>query len=154
MPPPSDAGPFRTIDAGDLSIPWYMIPFDELGRCTAPLTRQAVLEDANAGNYSDIYLFAHGWNNSWDWAIGRYEHFAAGYMRMRQDHDLPAPANFSCPKGQGLAFDILVAFAGKLDAQRGAVLDLAFAQRGKLDGGIRDQVGKARDLHGVRPFFQ
>src|SRR5262245_25713912 len=107
MPSPSDAAPFRTINAGDLSFHWYMIPFDELGRCTGPLTRQALLKDVQAGGYSDIYLFSHGWNNSWDWAIGRYEHFTAGYMQMRKENNLPAPENYT-PLLVGIAWPSII----------------------------------------------
>ena len=79
---------------GQSTIPWYMIPFDERGRCTGPVTRRQLLDAARSGGYTDIYLFSHGWNNTWKDAIDTYAGFIRGFMQMRQDGDLPMPEGY------------------------------------------------------------
>jgi hypothetical protein len=67
----------------------YVIPFDKEGRCEGPRTRDALLEEARTGGYTDIYLFSHGWNNDWKVATDRYRDFTEGYIKMRTTHGLP-----------------------------------------------------------------
>lgn len=83
------AGPYRTmtLDNGK-QAPFYVIPFDEQGRCQGPLTYNRLLTDIQNGSYTDIFLFSHGWNNTWPDAIGSYEGFIQGYTQMRHDHGL------------------------------------------------------------------
>lgn len=95
MPALSSNGPYRTLDLGDgTTAPWYMLPFDKRGRCTAPQARAALLAEVKSGDYSDVIVFSHGWNNDWATASGRYEHFIDGYAKMRRDRELPTPDGF------------------------------------------------------------
>jgi hypothetical protein len=88
------AGPYRTLHAADgTEIPYYIVTFDKEGRCDSPQTRAHLVE--HAGNFSDIFVFSHGWNNDWKTATGRYESFIDGFMEMRQSEGLPAPAGYA-----------------------------------------------------------
>jgi hypothetical protein len=93
MPDHLRAGPYRTLHLGDgTEVPYYIIPFDEEGRCAGPQTRQHLVD--RAGQFSDVFLFSHGWNNDWTVATKRYESFITGFMAMRQQQGLPLPANY------------------------------------------------------------
>jgi hypothetical protein len=89
------AGPYRTVALPDGSqVPFYIIPFDKEGRCEGPETRRHLLKEAENGGYTHLFLFSHGWNNDWTVATRRYEDFLAGFMKMRREHQLPAPAGY------------------------------------------------------------
>ena len=76
-------------------MPWYVVPFDDQGRCTGPRTRAELIARAATGDYSDIIVFCHGWNNDWRQATGRYDDFLAGYLDMRRQRGLPVPSDFA-----------------------------------------------------------
>jgi hypothetical protein len=82
-------GPYRTIPVpGGVDAPWYVIPFDKDGRCTGPRTRDHLVTALENGDYSDVYVFSHGWNNAWAEASSRYEHFITGYGELRRNRGL------------------------------------------------------------------
>lgn len=56
------------------------------------MTRQHLLD--NAGGYSDIYVFSHGWNNDWATATKRYESFINGFMKLRASQGMPTPDGY------------------------------------------------------------
>jgi hypothetical protein len=88
-------GPYRSIPLSDGSqMPWYIIPFDREGVCEAPETRKHLMAALEAGKYSDIYLFSHGWNNNWKDVTERYESFIRGYTQMRNEHRLSLPEGY------------------------------------------------------------
>lgn len=88
MPNPLPAEPYRHITSTDSTdVPYYIIPFDKKGRCIGPQTWQHLLDGAN--QYTDIYLFSHGWNNDWKAATANYESFIEGFIKMRADNALP-----------------------------------------------------------------
>jgi hypothetical protein len=83
------AGPYKVLQAGDgTQIPWYIMPFDKNGRIQAPLTRQYLVQSVSAGDFTDIILFSHGWNNDWKAASSLYEEFIRGYQAMRESRHL------------------------------------------------------------------
>src|SRR6266478_6285301 len=85
-------GPYKTVcinKNGD-TAPWYIIPFDKAGTCIAPLTRRDLLQSLQTQNYTDVFIFSHGWNNDWKIATDRYENFVGGFLRMRAEYQLPA----------------------------------------------------------------
>lgn len=93
MPSMLPAGPYRTLTSAEgIPFPYYVIPFDKDGTCEAPQTRAHLL--AHARDYSDIFLFSHGWNNDWTVATQRYEHFINGVVALRKTHDLPVPPDY------------------------------------------------------------
>ncbi|MBB3753738.1 hypothetical protein FHT44_006260 [Mycolicibacterium sp. BK634] len=76
-------GPTRVVDGpGNTRAPFYVIPFDKEGTCVGPRTRQRLLGDATTA--SDIFLFSHGWNNTWPTALNRYNEFITAYLAVRQ----------------------------------------------------------------------
>ncbi len=95
MPKTLEPGPYRHITTSDGSkAPWYVMPFDKRGVSTAPRTRAHLLNEIESGGYTDVFLFSHGWNNDWSVAMERYEHFLAGFIKMRRDHSLNVPRNY------------------------------------------------------------
>lgn len=89
------AGPYRQIPLGDgQTIPFYMLPFDKRGFCEAPETRAQLIEAVRQGHFTNIFIFSHGWNTDWSSAVRGYEFFQAGFSAMRQQHQLPMPANY------------------------------------------------------------
>lgn len=88
MPTTLPAGPFKTVETGIGPAPWYIIPFDKRGTCTGPLTRKHLIEAVGKHDFTDVFLFSHGWNNDWDAASRRYEDFISGFIQMRAQNGL------------------------------------------------------------------
>jgi hypothetical protein len=89
MPPTPIAGPYRILTLPDGSrAPWYILPFDRDGRAQAPRTRAALAQDLASGDYTDILLFSHGWNNDWKAASRLYTSFIDGYLNMLRGRNL------------------------------------------------------------------
>jgi hypothetical protein len=78
-------GPYRTFktDTG-ATVPWYVVPFDEQGRCKAPRTRADLLDALRANSFTHVFLFCHGWNNDWADAVSRYDDFVKGFAEMSE----------------------------------------------------------------------
>jgi hypothetical protein len=75
-------GPVRTVEGpNEITAPFYVIPFDKQGTCIGPRTRDRLVEDAK--NATDIFLFSHGWNNTWPTALNRYNEFITAYLAIR-----------------------------------------------------------------------
>jgi hypothetical protein len=90
MPDSLPPGPYKLVQMSEdgRTAPWYVIPFDKKGTCTAPLTRNHLVDAVGKKQYTDVFLFSHGWNNDWDTASERYEDFVAGFIKMRRDFGL------------------------------------------------------------------
>jgi hypothetical protein len=84
-------GPFKRLRLGNSSVPLYMLPFDKRGVCQGPQARDTLIEDLRHGEYTHIFVCSHGWNNTFDEALVRYENFVTGYYALEQAHDLPKP---------------------------------------------------------------
>jgi hypothetical protein len=78
------AEPYQRVRGGARSFDWYMLPFDRGGHCTAPVTREAILSQAESADITDVFIFSHGWNNDWNVATKRYSDFISGYTSLRQ----------------------------------------------------------------------
>ncbi|QSX76932.1 hypothetical protein [Agrilutibacter solisilvae] len=90
MPKMIPVGPYQTRQTAEgLSFPYYIIPFDKDGRCEGPATREHLLNAAAGKNFTDIFLFSHGWNNDWETATKRYSDFIDGYVGQRTTLGLP-----------------------------------------------------------------
>ena len=90
MPNSFPPGPYKFVQTSENgeAAPWYVIPFDKSGACTAPLTRKHLVDAIAGKTYTDVFLFSHGWNNDWDAASTRYENFIEGFVKMREDFGL------------------------------------------------------------------
>ena len=87
MAPVLPAGPYEQIDlGGGKKAPLYLVSFDQDGLCTAPQTRQALVEAARSGGFTDVFVFSHGWNNDWPTATRRYRDFFADFRQAREAH--------------------------------------------------------------------
>ena len=75
--------PYRWLQTAEgNAFPYYIIPFDKNGACEGPRTRQHLID--NAANYTDLFLFSHGWNNDWTVATERYEDGAVVFGSNQQ----------------------------------------------------------------------
>ncbi|BCW72439.1 hypothetical protein [Arthrobacter sp. NicSoilB8] len=90
------SGPYRQIVLHDgTTAPFYVVPFDQDGRCTGPVTLGELLKNLRKAelepdtHYSDIFLFSHGWNTPWPRAVEAYETFIKGFASLHAD--LPDP---------------------------------------------------------------
>ena len=87
------AGPYRTLTTVEgHSFPYYIVPFDADGHCIGPQTREHLL--AHCTEYSDVFVFSHGWNNDWTSATNRYEEFIKGFQAQRKSLGLAMPAGW------------------------------------------------------------
>lgn len=86
-------GPFQQIAlGGGATAPLYLLRYDDTGRLRSPQTEQ-LLKDS-LGGVSDVFLFAHGWNNIFAKALERYRDFIEGYIGQRRRYALPTPAGY------------------------------------------------------------
>ena len=92
----ADVEPRIVRTPGGRDVPYFIVPFDEKGRCEGPRTRARLLEWLAAPETAPthVFLFSHGWNNDWTVATNRYQRFMDGYMRMSAAKQLVHPANF------------------------------------------------------------
>jgi len=134
MPTSLPAGPYRTLALGNgTEVPYYIIPFDDEGRCVGPQTRRHLIE--NAAGFSDIFMFSHGWNNDWTVATQRYESFIEGFMKMRQEQRIPVADDYK-PLLVGIFWPSAVLVSGDEEAPTiaagdpNAVMDAAVAADG------------------------
>jgi hypothetical protein len=88
------AGPYKVLSTASGEMPWYMMPFDRDGICTAPRTREHLMTAIAAELVTDIILFCHGWNNDWKYATARYQSFIEGYSKLRTTHQLALPNGY------------------------------------------------------------
>jgi pimeloyl-ACP methyl ester carboxylesterase len=95
----ASVGPYDFISISlNEKAPWYVIPFDKHGNCTGPKTRDHLLEAVKQGDFTDIYIFSHGWNNDWSDAVGDnpsggpsgggYRGMIESYVNLRRTHKL------------------------------------------------------------------
>lgn len=84
-------GPFRGLRLGDSIVPLYMLPFDKRGVCRGPRTRDALVQDLSRASYTHIFICSHGWNNTFEQSLARYEEFVTGYHEFVQVRRLPRP---------------------------------------------------------------
>jgi hypothetical protein len=91
MPQTLSPGPYKKLTIDGQQVPWYIIPFDKEGWCTGPRTRDDLIATLRKEQYTDIFVFSHGWNNDWKVASGRYDEFIESYGKLRLDHHLSYP---------------------------------------------------------------
>lgn len=90
-------GPYHFVDlangdfvetAGSGNAPWYLLPFDKFGTSEAPLTRAGLIGSLRNHNYTDVFIFSHGWNNDWATANALYNGWIKGYVTFRNQNHL------------------------------------------------------------------
>ena len=85
-------GPYEMLQTTSAAVPLYLVPFDKNGLCRGPLTLRHLLNAVEAGNFTDIHVFSHGWNNVFRDAVVLYKEFFSGYLKLRDDLRLNDPA--------------------------------------------------------------
>lgn len=78
MPP----GPYRIVGQGN---PFYILQFDKRGGTTSPETMAHAHQALRTGEFTDVFVFCHGWNNDWEAATHRYDHFVDGFIGQAPD---------------------------------------------------------------------
>jgi hypothetical protein len=75
-------GPYKTLDLGGGKVAQlFLLRYGEDGQLLSPETQQ-IVKNSLAG-VSDVFLFSHGWNNTFADASSRYLDFAKGYAAQR-----------------------------------------------------------------------
>ena len=88
-------GPYKMIQLSSSDkAPWYLLPFDKTGACEAPLTRASAVESMKTQNYTDVFIFSHGWNNDWNDANRLYDGWINGFIQFRRDKGLDLGREF------------------------------------------------------------
>lgn len=87
-------GPFEMVAvAGTGPVPFYLLRFGADGSLRSP--RAAEHLTGAAAEASDVFLFSHGWNNTFDVAAARYRGFVDDYVAVRAEQGLPIPAGYA-----------------------------------------------------------
>jgi pimeloyl-ACP methyl ester carboxylesterase len=139
------AGPYRTLRRDGTEAPYYIIPFDKNGRTEGPQTRAHLVNAVRNGQFTDIFMFSHGWNNDWTVATKRYEDFMNGYIAMRRRHGL-AVANPYAPLLVGIFWPSTALTFGegeegpKIAAGNPEAIDRAVAEERKAVREIAEQL--------------
>ncbi len=75
--------PYKQLKTtGGSTAPFYIVRFDEKGRCVSPQAFAEVLERVEKEKFTDVMFFSHGWNNDWKAATERYDEFIKNYQTM------------------------------------------------------------------------
>ena len=56
-------------------FPYWEVSFDESGNWNSPQTKDAFRTEVSGENLTDLFIFAHGWNNDEPMARNMYLHF-------------------------------------------------------------------------------
>jgi len=84
MPSSLPIGPYKEIPVRNGNMaPFYVIPFDKNGRCKGPKTREHLINSVAQDGFSNIFLFSHGWNNTWGDAVENYEKFISNFQHVK-----------------------------------------------------------------------
>ena len=83
----TDNIPWKTLTTESGAVPFYIIQFDKDGQCTSPKALADLLKVAKSK--TDVFLFAHGWNNDWADATERYDKFVEILLDVRRKHGKP-----------------------------------------------------------------
>lgn len=82
-------GPYATIPtAPGESADLYALRYDEHGRSEGPRTQRHLVGRLAEDDFTDVFVFSHGWNNDWTTALNRYRAFMTEYRTMVERHHL------------------------------------------------------------------
>ncbi|SDY48144.1 hypothetical protein SAMN05661080_03612 [Modestobacter sp. DSM 44400] len=74
--------PYRTVGRDD---PFWILQYDKKGASRSPETLERVRDALRSGEFTDVVVFSHGWNNDWETATERYDHFVDGVVGQFPD---------------------------------------------------------------------
>ena len=79
-------GPLFHVTAPDgHQAPFYAVQFDKDGLSKSPLTNAHLVQTLRDGDFTDVFVFCHGWNNDWDTALARYRAFITEFQDIRAE---------------------------------------------------------------------
>ncbi len=78
----SSLTPFRTVGRDN---PFWVLQYDKHGSTRSPETLAAARQAIRSGDFTDVVVFSHGWNNDWDAATTRYDDFVDGLVGQLPD---------------------------------------------------------------------
>lgn len=73
----------KTLPDGT-KTPFYLVRFDKDGLCESPRTREHLLRALANGEYTDVFVFSHGWNNTPKQALIAYRRWIDGFASFRE----------------------------------------------------------------------
>ncbi len=77
-------GPYDHFTLPDgARAPLYVLQFDSSGRNTSPRTTDHLVGELRTGDFTEIYFFSHGWNNTFADALNLYKQYFNGYLGLR-----------------------------------------------------------------------
>ncbi len=76
---PSVIGPY---DIAGVEMPTWILRYNNDGICESPQSRTLLLDELRNGDHTDVFLFSHGWNNSFEEAISLY----GGFLKALEAH--------------------------------------------------------------------
>jgi hypothetical protein len=95
MTNPQGTGPYESLPlVGGDAVPLYLIRFDKKGALESPEAVASVLAEVARGDYTDVHLFSHGWNNVFADALTLYRSFFANYFKLREGRGISNPARY------------------------------------------------------------
>lgn len=74
---------YAQIASGERRVPLYLLQFDKKGASTSIATRAELIDAVKARTYTDVYVFAHGWNNDFDASLQLFRNFFQGFLDAR-----------------------------------------------------------------------
>lgn len=74
--------PYRTVGRDN---PFWMLQYDKRGASRSPETLAEARRAVRSGDFTDVVVFSHGWNNDWDAATARYDDFVDGFVGQLPD---------------------------------------------------------------------
>jgi hypothetical protein len=82
-------GPYEHFTLSDgTKTPFYVLQFDASGRITSPQTTDHLIRELRKDQFTSIYFFSHGWNNTFADALDLYRGFFKGYLSLRGERSL------------------------------------------------------------------
>ncbi|MEY9842681.1 hypothetical protein [Streptacidiphilus sp. EB103A] len=80
--------PFQRVSLDDgTTADLFLLRYDKKGRLRSPVAEERLKEGFS--RTSDVFLFSHGWNNTFDTALARYRDFISGYAGQRRAQGIP-----------------------------------------------------------------
>ena len=70
-------------------FPFWLITFDKDGRPTKASAIDELVDEVNAANLTDLFIFSHGWNNDRTAAMSLYDGFFGEMSKVLHDQTLP-----------------------------------------------------------------
>jgi hypothetical protein len=87
-------GPYRKYPVAGGEANLYLLRYSKTGALQSPQTFAQLQAEIKAEAITDVFLFSHGWNNTFDEATARYDSFITGYAAQREQYQLPAPSPY------------------------------------------------------------